>query len=732
MTCFPDTRFSVLSVTDQPELHDFGPEVVFEMEEQVRQTYRNAADLLNTRGMDVVCLQHEFGVYGGPAGSHILAFLEALNAPVVTTLHTLLQDPNPCQKRVTLDLIRLSQRLVVMSGHMERMLLELYDVDPAKIDRIDHGIPDICDADSEKKRDDPRLKGKRLVLTFGLLSPGKGIEHAIRALPAVIKQHPDLLYLIVGATHPNLLRLEGESYRSFLENLVKELDLQQHVHFENRFVELSELKEYLAVADVYVTPYTNEAQAVSGTLAYAFGCGKPVISTPYWHARELLNRGDGVLVPFGDSPAVGAALTELLLDDRLREEMSRRAFRLGRQMLWPKIAAKYMKAFVRARQEKKQAQFLRRPSLSGNGKPASMPPLNLGHLQRMTDSTGIFQHALYTSPNFSEGYCTDDNARGLMLTCYLRQPDAAEEAVQQLRSTFLAFLAHAFDRSTGRFRNFMSFDRRWLEKVGSTDSHGRAIWALGHCLRYTSGGPPLAFQLFTEAAPAVREFESLRSCAFSLLGIVDYLERFRGDRKAAHIAQVLSERLQKSFGFTSTRQWCWFEEFLSYDNPRLSQALIASGLHTGCKEHLETGLKSLDWLVGVQEAEGRRYFQPVGSNSLYRKNQAKPQFDQQPVEAWATLSACLEAFRATSDRLWYNRALQAFEWYLGRNDLGLPVYDSSTGGCRDGIHPHRLNENQGAESTLSFLIARGELQRVQKSLFQQQSTSFPQPAWSTA
>lgn len=731
-TCFPDTRFSVVSVTDQKDFYDFGPEVVFEMEEKVRQTYRNAADYLNSRGTDVVCLQHEFGVYGGTAGSHILAFLEALNAPVVTTLHTLLRNPDPGQKRVTLDLLRLSQRLVVMSGHMERMLLELYDVDPAKIDRIDHGIPDICDADLDKNQQDPRFQGKRLVLTFGLLSPGKGIEHAIRALPGVTKQHPDIIYLIVGATHPNLLSLEGESYRAFLENLVKELGLQQHVRFENKFVELSELKGYLAAADIYVTPYTNEAQAVSGTLAYAFGCGKPVISTPYWHARELLDQGNGILVPFGDSAAIADALTELLVNDRLREEMSRRAFRLGRQMLWPKVAAKYMQAFLQARQDKKAARLSTRPSISGNGKPAELPALNLAHLQRMTDSTGIFQHALYTAPNFSEGYCTDDNARGLMLTFYLQQPDAAEESVQQLRSTFLAFLAHAFDRSTGRFRNFMSFDRRWLEKLGSTDSHGRAIWALGHCLRHASGGPSLAYQLFSEAAPTASKFESLRSTAFSLLGVVDYLERFQGDRKAAHLAQVLSERLQKSFGFTSTSQWCWFEEFLSYDNPRLSQALIANGIQSGNKENLETGLKSLDWLVGVQEAEGRRHFQPVGSDSLYRKSEEKPRFDQQPVEAWATLSACLEAFRATSDRLWYHRALRAFEWYLGRNDLGLPLYDATTGGCRDGIHPHRLNENQGAESTLSFLIARGELQRVQKSLFLLETPSFPQPAWSPA
>ena len=404
ISSFPDTQFSVVSVTDKPGHHDFGSEVVFEMEEQVRRTYRSAADYLNNKGTDVVCLQHEFGVYGGPAGSHILAFLDALEAPVVTTLHTLLEDPNPTQKRVTFDLLRLSHRLVVMSRHMERMLVELYDVDPAKIDRIAHGIPDIRGTDLDSKRADPRLRDKRLMLTFGLLSPGKGIEHAIRALPSVVEQYPDLVYLIVGATHPNLLKLQGESYRTSLEELAKELNLERHVLFENRFVELDELKEFLAAADIYVTPYINEAQAVSGTLAYAFGCGKPVISTPYWHARELLDEGDGMLVPFGDSAAIGKALRDLLSNNRLREDMSRRAYRLGREMLWPKAADKYMKAFIQARREKKAARPTSRPSSSGNGKSSEeLPRLNLAHLRRMTDSTGLFQHALYTAPNFSEG-----------------------------------------------------------------------------------------------------------------------------------------------------------------------------------------------------------------------------------------------------------------------------------------------------------------------------------------
>jgi glycosyltransferase involved in cell wall biosynthesis len=728
---FPDTRFSVVSVTDKPGYYNFGSEVVFEIEDQEIQSYRSAAEFLNNKGTDVVCLQHEYGVYGGPAGSHILAFLEKLDAPVVTTLHTILKDPDPTQKRVTLELIRLSQRLVVMSYQMEQMLVEIYQVDPAKIDRIHHGIPDIGLTDVEVKRNSPRFKGRRMVLTFGLLSPGKGIEHAIRALPRVVEGNPEVLYLIVGATHPNLLKEQGEAYRSSLEELVRELHLEEHVQFENRFVELDELKEFIAAAEIYVTPYTNEAQAISGTLAYAFGCGKPVISTPYWHARELLARGDGILVPFGDSSAIGCALTELLVNDQLRLDMGRRAYRLGREMLWPKVGGKYLEAFRQARREKKSDRLASQHLPSANGKPAGLPILKLDHVLRMTDSTGMFQHASYAVPNFSHGYCTDDNARGLMLTFFLDHSEVPTATVEQLRSTYFAFLAYAFDKVTGRFRNFMSFDRQWLEEVGSADSHGRAIWALGLSLSRASSGPSLSQHLFTESLPAVSEFSSLRSVAFSLLGAVEYLHRFRGDREVTNVAQHLTERMQIRFRSVATKQWCWFEDFLSYDNPRLAQALIASGRQSGRKDVLEMGLRSLEWLVGVQSSGGH-HLQPVGSDFVYREGQDKPNFDQQPVEVWATLSACLEAFRATSEMRWYDLGVQAFEWFLGRNDLGLPVYDPTTGGCRDGIHPHRLNQNQGAESTLSFLLALGELRRTQKSLFFLESPTLREPAWAKA
>ncbi|MFA5504296.1 MAG: glycosyltransferase family 4 protein [Vulcanimicrobiota bacterium] len=729
---FPKTRCSVVSVTDNPGYYDFGPEVVFEMEEQDLHSYRRAADHLNNQGPDAVCLQHEFGVYGGPSGSHILALLEQLEAPVVTTMHTILKNPTPTQERVTHELIRLSQRLVVMSRQMERMLIDLYQVEPSKIDRIHHGIPDIDPNSTDLKERFPKLSGRRLILTFGLLSPGKGIEHALRALPRVIEAHPDILYLVVGATHPNLVKEQGESYRSFLEDLTRELGLERHVQFENRFLELDELKDFIAAAEIYVTPYTNEAQAVSSTLAYAFGCGIPVISTPYWHARELLGNGDGILVPFGDSAAICTALSELLADDEKRLSMGRRAYLQGRDMVWSRVVGRYLESFKKAREEKTSARLARQVIPSANGKPAKLPELKLDHLLRMTDSTGVFQHASYTVPNFSHGYCTDDNARGLMLTYFLEEMGASRGTAEQLRSTYSAFLAHAFNRVSGRFRNFMSFERRWLEEVGSADSHGRAVWALGMAIRHTPSGhcSTLNRQLFLDALPAVSDFSSLRSVAFSLLGVVEYLFRFAGDREVTQVSHQLAERLHASFRSNAVPRWSWFEDFLSYDNPRLAQALIACGRQSRQKYVLEAGLEALEWLVDLQGSD-LHHLKPVGSDFVFRKGQEKPKYDQQPVEIWATLSACLEAFRATSSLVWYTRAVQAFEWFIGRNDLGLSVYDSTTGGCRDGLHPHRLNQNQGAESSLSFLLSLAEVRNAQRTMSLLKMPTVLEPVWQT-
>jgi len=690
--------------------------VRFEIEEQDLSAYRRAADFLNSSGVDVVSLQHEFGIFGGPAGSHVLALLRELKVPVVTTLHTVLLQPNDDQRRVMQSLIAYSARLVVMTERGRTILREVYHAPPAKIDLIPHGIPDVPFAAPDDYKDQFGVGGKKVLLTFGLLSPNKGIEHVLNALPDIVAEFPDVVYIVLGATHPHELRTRGEAYRLGLEAIARNNKIENHVVFYNRFVELTELTEFIGAADLYITPYLDEAQSTSGTLAYAFGAGKAVISTPYWHAGELLRDERGVLVPFADPGAIARAAGGLLRDTARRNTMSGNAYKLGRKMVWSQTAGQYMKSFEAAR---RQAAAAPREFVAVNGfghRPDESPELNLDHLYRMTDSTGIFQHASFTAPNLSEGYCTDDNARALILAVLLGQLDEAPQRLQGLATTYAAFLNHAFEPKTARFHNFLSADRRWLDQQGSEDSHGRAIWALGTAVGRSPHwhSQTMAKQLFTQALPAVADFTSPRAWAFSLIGIHEYLRQMKSDRLAKRVRQELTQRLVAIFDKVAEPGWTWFEQGLTYDNAKLAHALIVSGRATGDTSVYERGIQALRWLVGVQTSPHGQ-LRPIGSNGFYKRNGARAHFDQQPIEAQTTVSACLEAFRATADPWWHAQAQRAFDWFLGSNDLGLQLYASQNGGCRDGLHADRSNENQGAESTLAFLLSLAEMRLTQNT-----------------
>jgi hypothetical protein len=621
------------------------------------------------------------------------------------------------------ELMRISTRVVVMSERGRKILLEVYQAPAAKIDIIPHGIPDMPFADPNYFKDEFAVAGKQVLLTFGLLSPNKGIEYALRALPEIIRDFPNVVYIVLGQTHPNLLRDEGEAYRLSLERLAKELGVQKHVVFFNRFVELDELMRFIGAADIYLTPYLTEAQITSGTLAYAFGAGNAVISTPYWHAAELLTQERGKLVPFRDSAAIAKAVVDLMRDETLRHSMRKNAYKLGRDMIWSRVAHLYLKSFEQARLDHSFVGTKSSPIKTLDEQPGQLPELKLDHLFRMSDSTGIFQHASFTVPNFAEGYCTDDNARALALALMLQRLGKSSVRLQAHATTYAAFLNHAFDRERGRFRNFMSFDRRWLEEVGSEDCQGQALWALGLCVAQSGQGrfQMLAAQLFELALPAAAEFTSPRAWAFTLVGIDEYLGRLSGDRRVTQFRDALTAKLMQRYADAATEGWDWFEEVVSYANAKLPHAMILSGRAMNNEGMLELGLKTLRWLVKLQTSDAGS-FRPVGSNGFYARGQERALFDQQPIEAQATVSACIEAYHATNDAFWVAEARRAFEWFLGRNDLGLALYDSSTGGCRDGLHVDRLSQNEGAESTLAFLLALAEMQALQNSL-----TSFKEP-----
>jgi glycosyltransferase involved in cell wall biosynthesis len=715
-TQYPGSDCFVVPINDIPQAYDYPGEVRFEIEEQEVDAYVRAADFLNFANTDVVSLQHEYGIFGGPSGSHVVRLMRDLRMPIVTTLHTVLREPNDDQHRVLCQVAELSARLVVMSERARTFLREVYDVPEGKIDLIAHGIPDMPFVDPNFYKDQFDVEGKYVALTFGLLSPNKGIEVMLRAMPAILEDFPNFVYIVLGATHPNLLREQGERYRIGLERLAKDLGIKPNVSFYNRFLEIDELIEFIGMADLYVTPYLNPSQIVSGTLAYSFGCGKAVISTPYWYAEELLAEGRGVLVPFGDSAAIAREVCELLRDEPRRHAMRKKAYLLGREMIWSHVAHQYMESFARARRGRQDVPYKPLAVRTLAEQPMDLPGWRLDHLVRMTDSAGLLQHASSTIPNFSEGYCTDDNARALLLTVLLEQLGQGSGQVHRLATIYAAFLNYAFDKVLGRFRNFLGFDRLWLEEVGSDDSNGRALAALGACVG-RSRRRDLQFwasQLFDQALPAIAETTSPRGWASGLIGVCHYLERFGGARPASQMRDILSDRLIDRFDKVADDDWAWFEDILTYDNAKLPHALIAAGRSGGSPRATDVGLRALRWLVEQQKAPSG-CFRAIGSNGFYRRGGERAQFDQQPLEAHATVSACLEAYHATEDPAWLQEARLAFEWFLGGNELGLDLYDAKSGGCCDGLQEDRVNLNQGAESTVTFLLALGEMKLVEST-----------------
>lgn len=715
---FGSGHLFAIPVNDPDSSYQYPEQVRLELEQEDCFSYERAAEFLNFNGNDLVCMQHEYGIFGGIAGSHVLALLRRLKMPLVSTLHTVLREPDSNQRAVLDEIGYLSDRLIVMSEHAATLLRDVYGIPDEKIDVIPHGVPDLPFMDPNYFKDIFGTQGKSVLLTFGLLSPNKGIENVIRALPAILTKHPDLVYIISGATHPHIRRREGERYREELQALAEEYGVSSHVTFNNRFVSNEEMIEHVGAADIYITPYRQEAQVVSGTLAIALGAGKAIISTPYWHAKEILADGRGVLVPFDDPKSIANAAIRLLDNDAERHAMRKRAYLHSRNTTWQKTAQAYMASFQRARVERMLRPRAALPNIFAPKATDTFPALNTSHLLSMTDDTGMLQHAIFSLPNSLEGYTTDDNARALVVTTLLATssvPQSNEHAA--LSHRYLAFLWFAFHAKTGRFRNFLSYNREWQEEVGSEDSHGRALWALGTVLGHSedAGLRGAAGRLFEAAVPATLTFSSPRAWAFSVLGMQAYLDWFPGDRVIQSTRNLLADRLLDIYERSHSETWRWFEKSLSYSNARLSQALLVAGWRSSNKRMIEVGCESLRWLTRIQHHQEDDLFVPIGSRGFFAQDGERARFDQQPIEACATISACLHAFRLTEEKCWLDEAWCAFRWFLGENDLQVPLYDAVTGGCRDGLHPDRANENQGAESTLSFLMSLLEMRSIKTS-----------------
>jgi len=710
-TSRPSLETCIVAMTDHGQAYDYPASVALQIKDGNIEDYVGAAEFLNAGRFDAVCLQHEFGIFGGEAGAHILVLLSRLTMPVVTTFHTVLAEPTVAQRAVMERIVELSSKVIVMARKGRELLRSVYQVPDDKIEIIAHGIPDVAFIEPDAAKAKLGFDGKSVILTFGLLSPNKGIEVMIDAMPSILRRRADAVYVVLGATHPNLVRDQGEAYRESLVARVRELGIEDHVVFLDQFVDQATLLEFISMCDVYVTPYLNEAQMTSGTLAYSFGLGKPVVSTPYWHAHELLADGRGVLVPFGDAAAIGHEIAELLTDDPRRQAMRKRAYAVSRTMTWQRTAERYMAAFESARQGH-WLKVISGPKDAPEPNGHAAPEMQIGHFLSMCDDTGLFQHAVHSVPDRSHGYCVDDNARALLLACALN--NAGEQRLPEvLTARFAAFVQHAWNPDTRRFRNFMGFNRSWLEDSGSEDSHGRTLWALGECARRDASPSrrQWAAALFAEALPTVESFGSPRAWAFTLLGLGGYCAVAPDNARAQKIRHLLAGRLMSILASVETPEWVWFEEGLAYDNARLPQALMVTGMATQTPGYVEAGLRSLRWLM-TQQTASAGHFRPVGTAGFGEQRQHPRAFDQQPLEATATIAACLTAWRADGDAEWKAIATRVFAWFLGSNDLAVALVDPHTGSCRDGLHPDRANENRGGESVVSYLLGLAEIRQL--------------------
>jgi glycosyltransferase involved in cell wall biosynthesis len=694
---YPDLRVDVFAMDDHPGRYDYPEAVTRAIPQHERAAYLDTARAIEASGAQALWIQHEYGIYGGPAGEFLIALIDRLSIPVITTLHTVLERPSADERRVMEALLRRSSRVIVMAEKGRDILKRVHGADDKSIVMIPHGVPERPFVDPDSLKPDFGWEGREVVLTFGLLAPNKGLETVIAALPQVVANHPNALYVILGATHPNLVAHEGEAYRDRLHALAEEKGVAGHVQFIDAFVEHDELIDYLQAADLYVTPYNNPAQITSGTLSYAVGVGKPVISTPYVHATEILADDHGVLVDFGDSAAFAREIDRLLADKAERLALSQRAYSRGRTMVWPRLAENAMGelgAIVAA----KPRRFGRATAELATLKP------DIAAVERMSDSTGMLQHSIYSVPDRRHGYCIDDNARALILMCKM---EGIDEAVRDKWTTIYGgFVQYAWNPDQRRFRNFMNFDRTWCEDVGSEDSNGRALWALGVTARDARAQKhrDWASMLFDNTASIALELEAPRSHAFAMLGAAAMIEAHPGHPLSRNILTRYGEELITLLDQARRPEWQWFEIVLAYDNARLPEALLRAGKVLGRQDFIHVGLETLDWIVGRQTSpEGR--FRAVGSESFGRPYAEPLQFDQQPLEAQATVDACAAAYEVTGDKRWYEEAMKAYRWYLGANDLELPLATAQDGGCFDGLMPNGLNRNQGAESILALQLA---------------------------
>ncbi|WP_010419400.1 glycosyltransferase family 4 protein [Anaerophaga thermohalophila] len=689
----------VVAINEDGSQYEYPEEVKHVIRQNHQRDYINAAKVINYSDAGVCILEHEFGIFGGDDGVYILPLLHRLEVPLIVTFHTVLKDPSYTQRSIVQEIGKKAARVVVMSRRAVEFLEDIYHIPKEKITLIEHGVPEFDKISRKAAKEKHGLENRKVLLTFGLLSRNKGIETVLNALPPVVKNHPNLLYIVLGATHPSVLKHSGDEYRNYLKRLVKSLGLEKNVFFNNEFVTEAKLFEYLTASDIYITPYLSEAQITSGTLSYAVGAGCAVVSTPYWHAQELLDNGRGRLFGFKNSDELSNVLLELLDDDDKMVALREKAFEYGKKIRWPKIGKQYLYlaeyVFDNWDKEPEPEKLAIDVSL--------MPSYNLSHIKRLTDDTGIVQHAKYGIPNLKEGYCMDDNARALIMALMAWRQNKDKDALS-LMPIYLSFI-HYMQRENGNFRNFLSFSRQFLDEYGSDDSFGRTIWALGYLIRFAPNDAfkQIGREIFFNSAPHFENVESIRGAANTIIGISYYLKDAQNDEGMVKILKKLAEKLTLAYHTVSSDDWQWFEDQMTYDNAILPLALFAAFEVTGIEEYFDIAVKTTRFLESIVFKSG--FLTPVGNQGWYQRGGRVPEFDQQSIDVMAMVLLYYQIFQITKEKSYIEKMFTSYLWFLGENSLRLPLFDHETQGCCDGLESQGVNRNQGAESTLAYWIS---------------------------
>lgn len=690
---------------------EYGREVVYKINKNDQQEYLQAADYININKPRICVVEHEFGIYGGENGHYILSFINRVQVRMVVVFHTILQNPSKQQRLIISELAKHSLKVVVMSEFGIDYLKKIYGVDPDKITYIPHGVPHFSKSTingplSQRRQVERSKKSSgRLLVTFGLLSRNKGLETAIMAMKDIVKSFPDTQYLIIGKTHPEVVKLNGEEYRNYLNSLVVKNHLQKHVLFINSFLSEEQIIDYVMSADLYVTPYQDPNQITSGTLSYAIGSGIPFISTPYRYAEEKAQYGCGRLFPFHGAQEMAQVVKEIFDSPNILNKMRKKCQEVRKAMGWNVVAEEYLKLFYALEKETQTLSQTDDEIFKDNL--SWMPLMKLSHVYRLTDSTGIIQHARYAVPRFSDGYCVDDNARAIILMVMAYRVKKDPLFIEKL-NIYLAFIDYMINKN-GTIRNFMSFDRRFLDEVGSDDCYGRTLWALGYLIAFPTSeyskeiGEDL-YALMRQHLPHFAMKGSLRGIANAIIGSSYYLIANSGDADLITYLRKMADRLLNAYKKSRHNDWEWFEEKMSYDNALLPLALIRAYEYLGDKEYLDVGIITSKFLKQAMLVDD--YYQPIGNSDWYYREHDHPsKYDQQPIEIMSLNWFNFHAFRVTKNVDYLKDIRSAFRWFLGDNSLGIHLYDYETNGCADGLQEEGANRNQGAESTLAFWIS---------------------------